>query len=272
MTIRASIIVSSYNQPNAMALVVETLLRQSQPDLEVVFADDGSTADTMELVKRFADRAPFPVTFTTQEDRGFRKSKALNNAIRRASGDIMLFIDGDCLAPRHWARRHVEALGPGAGLSVGGAIRLSLEQSRSLSIEQVAKFRFESLITPSQRLAFLRTHLAQRLHVALDRLNRPKIRGGNFAATRRALLDVDGFDETFEDFGKEDSDLRNRLRTSGCRAVSLWHRSWVFHCDHALDPSRSAHGVSLRHSDRAFYQRRKGMVRAERGLSAGAGD
>jgi len=272
VTIRASIIVSSYNQPNAMALVAESLLRQSQPDLEVVFADDGSTADTVELVKRFTDRAPFPVTFTTQEDRGFRKSKALNNAIRRASGERLLFLDGDCLAPRDWARRHVEALDAGADFSVGGLVRMSLEQSRSLTIEQAAEYRFESLISLQQRLDLLFTHIGQRIHIARHVMNRPKIRGGNFAATRQAIVDIDGFDETFEGFGKEDSDIRNRLRASGARPSSLWHSTWVFHCDHGLDPRRSAPGIAVRHSDRAFYHGRKGNVRAQRGLSAGPGD
>ena len=272
MTVRASIIVSSYNQPNAMALVVETLVHQTQADLEVVFADDGSDADTLDLVKRFADRAPFPVTFTTQDDRGFRKSKALNNAIRRASGERLLFLDGDCLAPRDWARHHVEALDAGAGFSVGGLIRMNLEQSRSLTVEQVAEHRFESLITLPHRLQFLLTHLGQRVHIARHVMNRPKIRGGNFAATRQAILDVDGFDETYEGFGKEDSDIRNRFRASGCRPRSLWHSTWVFHCDHGLDPRRSAPGVTVRHSDRAYYQRRKGQQRAARGLSTSVGD
>ncbi len=269
MATRTSIIVSSYNQPRAMALMLESLLRQSQPELEVVIGDDGSQADTVQLVQRFAERAPFPVTFTTQADQGFRKAKAVNNAIRCAAGDFLLFLDGDCLAPRDWAARHVEALQSGAGFCVGGYVRLSLEQSRSLSLDRLADGRFERLITARERLSFWRIHAVQLLQIARRKLNRPKIQGGNFAATRQAIWAVDGFDETYEGFSKEDSDIRNRLNAAGCRPRSLWHNNWVFHCDHGLDPRRSTQGAGRGSPDREYYHGRKGSVRATRGLSTG---
>lgn len=52
---------------------------------------------------------------------------------------------------------------------------------------------------------------------------KPKILGGNWAATRECLFAVKGFDG----FGKEDSGIRNRLCNAGFRGRSLWHCNWV---------------------------------------------
>jgi glycosyltransferase involved in cell wall biosynthesis len=268
MSVTTSIIVASYNQVRALSLVLESLRRQSEPDLQIVVGDDGSEADTAELVRRFAERAPFPVTFVTQPDLGFRKAMALNNAIRRAQGERLLFLDGDCLAPRDWARRHVDALRDGAGFSVGGYVRLDLEQSQRLTPEQVADGRFESCITLRDRLAFWQVHAGHVLKGAQRKLNRPSILGGNFAATREAIWAVDGFDESYEGFSKEDSDIRNRLKAAGYRGRSLWHDNWVFHCAHELDPRRGLPAAKRGPPDREYYHSRKGSVRATRGLSA----
>jgi glycosyltransferase involved in cell wall biosynthesis len=267
---RASVIVSSYNQPHALELVLESLLRQSDADIELVIGDDGSQQDTRALVERFAARAPFPVSFVTQADLGFRKAMAVNNAIRRARGELLLFLDGDCIAPRHWVERHVAALRAGVGLTVGGYVRLDLERSRALSPARIADGSFEHLASPADRRALLAIHAGQLLHLALGKSDRPKILGGNFAATRDAIWAVDGFDETYEGFSKEDSDIRNRLKAAGTRARSLWHSNWVLHCDHGLDPGRKLPGGKRRPPDRAYYLSRKGAVRAARGLSGRA--
>ena len=69
-SIETSLVVTSYNQPNALALVFEGVLTQRHRVEELVIADDGSASDTKELVKAFTARAGFPVIFTYQEDRG----------------------------------------------------------------------------------------------------------------------------------------------------------------------------------------------------------
>ena len=45
--------------------------------------------------------------FLTHEDKGFRKCKILNEAIRRTTSDYILFLDGDCLPHRHFVKDHI---------------------------------------------------------------------------------------------------------------------------------------------------------------------
>ncbi len=88
---RATVIISTYNRPAVLDLVLRGFARQSRLDFEVVVADDGSTGETAAVVEAFRDRAPFPVSHLWQEDRGFRKTTILNSAVRASTADYLVF-------------------------------------------------------------------------------------------------------------------------------------------------------------------------------------
>ena len=262
----ASLVIASYNQTNALALVLEAVLRLQPMPQQIVFADDGSEADTPALVEAFRRRCPVPVEFTTQEDRGFRKAKALNNAVRRCTGDVLLFLDGDCIPPRDWAAQHLDAIGRGADFATAGYVMMDLPRTQAMTREDVASGRFEATITDAERRELRRIHRLELLYRLIGRAKKPKILGGNWACRRDALVAVNGHDERFDGFSKEDSDVRNRLRNAGRRGVSLWDRNWVFHCSHDFDPRRTAPGVWRKPPDLTYYDSRRRAVRAELGL------
>jgi len=114
-----SLIVTSYNQPNASALVLDGMLTQTRPVDELVVADDGSEPDTAALVDEFEARAPFPVIFTSQEDAGFRKARAINNAIRASAGQFVLFRGSDRAAYPERGIRNYGDRGSTRGTGVG---------------------------------------------------------------------------------------------------------------------------------------------------------
>ena len=66
-----SVIVSSYDHPNALTLCLEGLRHQDLSNFEIVLADDGSDIDTFDLVEEFI-REGMPILVTTQPDEGFR--------------------------------------------------------------------------------------------------------------------------------------------------------------------------------------------------------
>ena len=267
--IGTSLIITSYNQPNALALVFAGVLAQSHRLQEVVIADDGSEGDTVELVTAFADRAGFPVIFTTQEDRGFRKARALNTAIRKSRGQDILFLDGDCIPPRQWAHRHVAALRRGWDFATAGYVFMSLERTRGLTRECIRSARLDEEIHAEEHSDFHFIHRKELLYGLLRKRKKPRILGGNWAVTRDALLAVNGFDENFEHFGKEDSDIRNRLRNGGFKGRSLWDQNWVYHCSHDFDPRRNLPEVVRMAPDLRYYQSRRHATMCERGLRQG---
>jgi glycosyltransferase involved in cell wall biosynthesis len=116
---KISTIVPTYNRPKALKLSLLSLANQSMLPSEVLIADDGSMEETGGMIREMRQRLSdaFPIRHVWQEDIGFRKPKILNEAVRQASGDYLVFIDGDCMAHRHFIRSHAEKSSAGSILS-----------------------------------------------------------------------------------------------------------------------------------------------------------
>jgi glycosyltransferase involved in cell wall biosynthesis len=266
MSTAISVIISSYNQPNALTRVFAGLACQTRSFDEVVVADDGSGPETRAVAEAAADRYPWPVHFVTQPDEGFRKSMALNRGIRKSSGELVLFLDGDSIPYPTWAAVHAEALEGPYDYACGGYVGLSLEQASALTPETISRETLDPLLTATAKRRFRWIHLKQKWYLAIGRKDKPKIRGCNFSATRAALERVNGFDENYDGFGKEDSDIRNRLNNAGMKGASVWNRAFVFHCDHGLDPARPE--IARGRPDWEYYRSVRDADRAERGLDS----
>ena len=99
-----SILLATYNWPQALKLCLESLATQTDRDFEIIIADDGSTHSTTQLIDSYKDI--LPITHLWQEDEGFRKTKILNQAIATAQGDYLIFLDGDCIVQPDFVERH----------------------------------------------------------------------------------------------------------------------------------------------------------------------
>ena len=102
-----SVIVTTYNWPEALNLTLQSLLHQSRLPNEVIVADDGSKEPTARTVNEFAEQAPFPVIHSWQEDLGFRAAMSRNRAAAISSSEYLIFIDGDMLLHKHFIVDHL---------------------------------------------------------------------------------------------------------------------------------------------------------------------
>lgn len=101
-----SVIVSTYNKPDYLALTLRSLRAQTDRDFEVIVADDGSDERTKCVVKceeKFSDLTTKHVWHPKQ---GFRLAAIRNRAVEAASGQYLIFMDGDCLAPPDFVATH----------------------------------------------------------------------------------------------------------------------------------------------------------------------
>jgi glycosyltransferase involved in cell wall biosynthesis len=259
-----TVILGMYNQPRALERSLAGYLRQSDPDFELIVADDGSDDEVRQVLDRARARAPFPIRHVWQENRGFRRARISNTAVRESAGRLLLFSDGDCIPHRDFVRVHRAAHRPG-GFAVGGYIRLGLEDSRALTPEAVAAGAHERFLTPAILRAHRWKHVHNLFYILIGKPDRPKAYGANIGVDREAFAAVNGFDENFDGFGKEDSDLRNRLRSSGARTASAWGRAFVFHLDHGLDDKRPSGPGRIR-GENAYYYRPDVPARCVNGL------
>ena len=132
----------------------------------------------------------------------------------------------------------------------------------------------QSLLTISERARLFGVHARNRLYRMTGKRRKPKVLGGNLSIARDALYAVNGFDEGFDGFSGEDSDMRNRLNNWGARGTSLWNRAFVCHLDHGLDPPRTRPDVVRKKgpSVRGLLIANQEFVRTPRGLEPEATD
>lgn len=260
----ATVIMSSYNQPRSMALGLYALTLQDDLGFELIVADDGSEAEVEAMVAEFAATAPFPVRFITQADAGFRKPTILNKAVAAAQGAKLLLLDGDCIVFGNHVSLHKANLAPGR-FCVGGRVMLASEESRALTMEDIALGRHARFLTKENLRHLADKARTSRIQGFLGMRRSPRIIGCNFSVMTADIYRVNGFDETLNGIGKEDSDLRNRLRNNGCKGIGLFTKNVVCHLDHSLD-RKSQTAANKRHVDKNYYETRIKALTAAKGL------
>lgn len=242
---RASVVLSTYRQPRALELALRGYAAQSARGFEVVVADDGSGAETAEVVERMRRETDLALVHVWHPDRGFRKTEILNRALLAASGDYLLFSDGDCVPRDDFVATHLRLAAPRRFLS-GGYLKLPPSVTAALTADDVAAMRVADpgwLRERGWRPGRRRLRLTRSAAVAalLDRLTptRPSWNGHNASGWKADLLRANGFDLRMG-YGGEDRALGECLENDGVRGVQLRHRAPVFHLHHErpyLDPA-----------------------------------
>jgi len=262
-----SVVVTTYNRPDALRAVLDSLAAQDDRDFEVLVADDGSREDTRALVLATAADFPVPLAHVWQEDRGFRAGAARNRATAAARGDYIVFLDGDCIARANFIARHRKLAEP--GWMVAGNRALLGEAFTHAALAQALPLHRHG--TSYWRAARRRGDINRTLPLAdlplgplrkLAATRWQRVRTCNLGVWRSDLARVNGFDEAFEGWGYEDSDLAVRLLASGVRRKEGAFATGVLHLWHR-EHDRSAEGDNW---NRLQQRIRNRTVRAERGL------
>jgi glycosyltransferase involved in cell wall biosynthesis len=233
-----SVIISTFNSPSWLDLVLWGYAVQTVRPLEVIVADDGSGPETRLVIEQHQQRHRFPVRRVWHQHRGFRKCRILNRAIARASGGYLVFSDGDCIPRRDFLETHRRLAAPGAALS-GGCVRLSAEASRAITPDDVFHGRCLGAGWVGEQgrrglLGLLKGGACGRwLGRAIDFVTptRATFNGHNTSAWREDLIRVNGFDERMQ-YGGLDRELGERLVNAGVRFRQIRHQAICLHLDH----------------------------------------
>ncbi len=257
---RISVIVTTYNRPDALAVVLEGYLAQTDRKFQLIIADDGSTDETKEVVSAYGSRAAFPVEHVWQEDKGFRAAAIRNRALAATEADYIIFSDGDCIPLPDFVARH-RLLAEKGWFVVGNRILLSevftnriLSGDISVHTWDVRQWLGARMRGHTNRwLPLLSLSLLSPLRKA-----RPQRWEGamtcNLSAWREDLLFINGFDETYSGWGLEDSDLVIRLIQSGLGRKSARFAAPVLHLWHK-ENDRSSLAENRRHLEQRLQSR-----------------
>jgi glycosyltransferase involved in cell wall biosynthesis len=233
-----SVIITTYNRPDALRAVVEACFAQDDQDFEIIIADDGSGDNTRACVAALQAAAPLALRHVWQEDLGFRAARARNLGTLAARGDYIIFLDGDCVPQRDFIRRH-RRLAERGHVVCGSRVLLSEAGTASVLGEHID---LQTLGLGRMLRWRLAGHLNKMLQLLVSwpdlgrttrRFSWRRIKSCNMAAWRSDLDLVNGFDESFLGWGHEDSDLVVRLFNAGVmrkdgafatEVFHLWHR------------------------------------------------
>jgi len=232
-----TVIISTYNAEASLEKVLIGYLSQTYRDFELIVADDGSGPATERLVAGFAARAPFPVRHVWHEDQGYRRQEILNQALRQAACEYIVFTDGDCIPRRDFLAVHAANARKGHFLS-GGYCKLGADLSARISAEDIASGACFDIayVGRHERLGWSnRVKLGSGPAMArvLDALTtaRATFNNCNVSAWKQDLLAVNGYDERMK-YGGADREIGERLVNRGIRGVQIRHRAVCVHLDH----------------------------------------
>lgn len=233
---KSVLLISTYNWPKSLDLVFQSLLLQTVFPDEIIIADDGSNEETKQLIKDFEYKSNFSISHIWQEDKGFRKAKILNKAISQSNAEYIIQIDGDCIMHKEFIKDHLNAAQKGVYLYGSRVNILPDFVSKVLENKKVTFGLFSKEIKNKTRNIYI-PFLSERYKVH-DGISK-KFRGCNVSYWRNDFIAINGYNEDFEGWGREDSDLAIRLGNYGIKSKRLRYCGILYHIHHTVNSKQN---------------------------------
>jgi glycosyltransferase involved in cell wall biosynthesis len=229
-----SLVISTYNWPQALELVLLSVKRQTKLPDEVIVADDGSGGETRKLIEAFQKDFPVPLVHVWHEDNGFQKSVILNKAIAKAKGEYIVAVDGDMITEKHFVEDHLALSEPNVFV-YGKRVKLKESILKRLFRKKKIRFHFFSRGISKRGRTLRIPYLADKYHANDFRYG--AVRGCNISFWRSDFIKVNGYNEEMTGWGKEDTELTHRFFNNGMLGKNVKYRAIAYHIYHK-DTSR----------------------------------
>jgi glycosyltransferase involved in cell wall biosynthesis len=230
--VKTALIITTYNWPQALRRVLDSVMLQSRMPDELIIADDGSGPETRALVDGYRPKLQVPLIHSWQEDLGFRAARSRNLAISRASADYLILIDGDMILHSNFIEDHIRFARQGfwvqgvrAKLSPNGSQELLLSESYHPIKTWDARLKSKRYSIRSQ---FLRSLFSGRRYFAKLAMAQTC----NLALFREDCIKVNGFNEDFIGWGREDGEFVCRLMNAGTQRRDFRFSGVAYHIHH----------------------------------------
>jgi glycosyltransferase involved in cell wall biosynthesis len=230
---KTSLIISTYNWPEALELCLLSLLSQAILPDEILIADDGSGLETRELIQKYRSKFNVPLHHIWHEDNGFRLAEIRNKAIAVVTGDYIIQIDGDLILHKKFIADHIK-FAKTKSFVRASRIYLSLDTSEKLLDQKQIHFSwFDRGI--SNKLSAIHLPFLWRVfeyNYKSKGDERWEIHGCNMAFWKKDAITVNGYNEDFKGWGPEDKEFIVRLSNAGIKKRFIKMGALVFHLYH----------------------------------------
>lgn len=200
-----SVVIPVRNGEKTIGKTLKSLLNQSDPPMEIIIVDDGSTDQTFKEIKNIqsTNKTKIEIKFF-QNEKNLGPAAARNRGTKEARGEFIFYTDSDCFVTKDWLKKIAKEYTSEDIGGVGGYLK------------------------PGEKtlVAFL-----ENLHNKyLIKIGNKKVVGYKECPTgytnavtyrKKVLKDVGGFDEGFKYASGEDIDLKKRVCEKGYRLIYI---------------------------------------------------
>ena len=213
-----SVIIPTYNDTQRLRWVLEGLLAQTYDDFEVIVVNDGGDESTSGLVREYENSLNAYCLYLDPLTPDFRAAAARNLGVKFSSGEVLIFLDTDCVPAPNLVETHLDNVVPNSVLcgrrrfideNVAEAMELPLDYEALRAVSHPDEY-------PDDANVFLSCHLGMLAEL--------------FCA-------YGGFDESFVGYGAEDQELMCRYARAGVQFVNLKGTEVI----HLWHPPRATH-------------------------------
>ncbi|QMT31442.1 glycosyltransferase family 2 protein [Alysiella filiformis] len=233
MSFTVALIITTYNRPDALAHVLQSAMQQSRLPDEIIIADDGSDERTAQVIQAAAKQSPMPLHHAWQPDDGFRAAQSRNRALALAKCDYIIMIDGDMLLHPEFVADHLRIAKKGFWVQ-GSRVLLT----EDLTAEILAQPLPNPCVISGSHAGVLKKHATWRLPF-LSRYwarclgkSKKSVKTCNLAVFREDALRINGFNNEFVGWGREDDEFAARLQHAGMQRANLRWAGVAYHLWH----------------------------------------
>lgn len=226
---RLSLIITTYNQPKALFLVLKSIEYQTLKPSEIIIADDGSSDRTKNMIYEFFKSSDLKFLHSYQDDLGFRAAESRNKAIALATSEYIILIDGDMILHPKFISDHLKHAEPNFFIQGSRALLTEWKTSEVIKKKQTKINFLQSGI--KNRFNSIHSNIFSQFF-SLKKNYLESIKTCNMSFYRKDCLNVNGFNNDFIGWGREDSEFVVRLMNKGINRKSLKFSAVQFHLWH----------------------------------------
>lgn len=241
---KISVIIPVYNRTENLKYLIYCLKKQSYKIDELIVTDDGSSIDILSFLKEEIKECKFEVKYIWQEDLGFRKTRALNNAVREAKGEVLLFLDQDIILPFNLVEKVMQIIRKDYFLPFKVYYMSEEEKNKFMVKNSECKFEYNEIeLEDKKQIKKIKKKIfgskIKNIKYYLGLKDRgTNLTGGACVIWKENYIKINGYDEEYRSWGKEDDDISWRLYKSGVKAKILDLEDMIVHLWHYTDPTK----------------------------------
>ena len=253
-----SVLITTFERPDFLRKVLDGYLRQVRMPDEIVIADDGSGPSTRAVIEEFRGNMPVDLIHAWQEHRGIQLSRLRNHGTRQITGDYIIYTDGDCIPGPHFVGDHERLAADGWFV-----------QGTRMFVRGPAVQRIKGSESPLELFKIWRRGELKKLHwtiripgLSIERRHIRRTKSCNLAVFHSDVLRINGWNEDFLGYMRQDTEFCLRLMRSDVRRRDPLFSAVSFHLEHEkpVDPAQ------LERNNRLLESAKTAAIFTPRGL------